>query len=344
MRGQVVRKFILDQVEANPQGITRIISEQFGISRQAANKHLKRLVEEGVLTPVGRTKDRTYELAILTSWKKTYPIVPGMEEHEIWQRDVAPVLGELPPNVRDIWQFCVTEMINNAIDHSNGSSIEVSIGKTAVNALIVVSDDGIGIFRKIQSAMGLADESHAILELSKGKLTTDPRSHSGQGIFFTSRMLDSFTIHSGALVFLHDSVLTNDWLLNEAPVAGTQVLMRLNHHSSRSDRQVFDEYSSGEDYGFTKTVIPVRLAQYGEDKLVSRSQAKRLLVRVDRFKTVVFDFTGVEMIGQAFADEIFRVFAQSHPQIEITGIKATPQIQGMINAARAHWGDQIGGI
>lgn len=109
--------------------------------------------------------------------------------------------------------------------------------------------------------------------------------------------------------------------------------MKLNNHSSRTDKQIFDQYSSGADYGFTKTVVPVRLAQYGEDKLVSRSQAKRLLARLDLFKSVILDFRGVESIGQAFADEIFRVFARSHPATELIPINANPDVQGMIAAA-----------
>ena len=120
--------------------------------------------------------------------------------------------------------------------------------------------------------------------------------------------------------------------------------MKLNNHSARTDKQIFDQFSSGEDYGFTKTVVPVRLAQYGDDKLISRSQAKRLLVRVDRFKTVLFDFRAVETIGRAFADEIFRVFAQSHPNIELIPTNATPEVQQMVNAARSQWAADVDGI
>jgi hypothetical protein len=120
--------------------------------------------------------------------------------------------------------------------------------------------------------------------------------------------------------------------------------MKLNNHSSRTDKQIFDQFSSGEDYAFTKTVVPVKLAQYGEDKLISRSQAKRLLARVELFKSVWLNFEGVETIGQAFADEIFRVFARSHPHIEIVPVNANPQVQGMINAARTQWANDVGGI
>ena len=57
-----------------------------------------------------------------------------------------------------------------------------------------------GIFKKIQKALDLLDERHAILELAKGKLTTDPKHHTGEGIFFTSRMFDEFTILSGGVL------------------------------------------------------------------------------------------------------------------------------------------------
>ena len=206
-------------------------------------------------------------------------------------------------------------------------------------------DDGVGIFKKIQKALNLLDERHAIVELAKGKLTTDPTKHTGQGIFFTSRLVDSFHILSGG-VCLCAQIRRGKRLdtRSAGDQRGTTIFMKLNNHSSRTDKQVFAEYTSGDDFGFTKTVVPVRLAQYGEDKLISRSQAKRLLARVDLFRSVLFDFEGVETIGQAFADEIFRVFARSHPNIELIPISATPQIQQMINAARAQWAADLGGI
>ena len=64
--------------------------------------------------------------------------------------------------------------------------------------------------------------------------------------------------------------------------------------------------------------------------LVSRSQAKRLLTRVERLTTVVLDFEGVEMIGQAFADEIFRVFKAAHPDVKIVPENANANIGKMI--------------
>ena len=343
--GGDVREFILDKVRAYPREISSIAAQHFGISRQAVHKHLQKLVGEGVLLSAGNTRDKTHHLAVLSERSHKYQLTPETAEDLAWTRDVAPGLGKLPRNVTDIWHFCFTEMFNNAIDHSGGTEIVVQLAKTAVDAEIVMYDDGVGFFRKIQRALNLLDERHAVLELSKGKLTTDPARHTGQGIFFTSRLVDSFDIVSGGVIFRHEFGKEDDWIL-EAPKTnqGTAIFMKLHNRSSRVDREIFEQYTSGEDYGFTKTVVPVRLAQYGEDKLISRSQAKRLLARVELFRSVWFDFEGVDTIGQAFADEIFRVFARSHPQIELVPFHATPQVQQTVNAARAQLASEVGGI
>jgi len=109
--------------------------------------------------------------------------------------------------------------------------------------------------------------------------------------------------------------------------------MEIANNTSRATKQVFDSFTTDDDYGFIKTVVPVRLTQYGDDKLVSRSQAKRLLARIDRFKTVILDFDAVETIGQAFADEVFRVFKHHHPEIELTYMKANKNVRQMIKRA-----------
>ena len=98
---------------------------------------------------------------------------------------------------------------------------------------------------------------------------------------------------------------------------------------------MFDSVSSGDDDAFTKTVVPVRLAQYGDERLVSRSQAKRLLAGVDKFRVVVFDFSGVEAVGQAFADEVFRVFKKQHPEMQIMSLNASKDVAQMISRAES---------
>lgn len=344
-RGEEIRAFVLENIEKLPHDIAGVTATRFKVTRQAVNKHLQKLATEKSLVPVGKTRGRVYRLAAQSEAQLLYPITPDLAEDWVWQRDVAPKLGPLPENVMDIWHFCFTEMFNNAVDHSGGETIFVNVAKTAANTQVSLRDNGIGIFKKIQSALGLLDERHAILELAKGKLTTDPAKHTGQGIFFTSRLVESFDILAGGVYFGHTFGAQEDWILERPEyMAGTTIFMKLNNHTARTCKKIFDEYSSGDDYGFTKTVVPVKLAQYGQDKLISRSQAKRMLARVDLFKTVLFDFSGVETIGQAFADEIFRVFANAHPHVEVIPVHANGEVQQMIHSVRSLLISEVGGI
>ncbi|AFY61451.1 STAS-like domain-containing protein [Synechococcus sp. PCC 6312] len=333
-RGEQIRQFILTNVENHPRDIAALVAQEFGITRQAVNKHIKCLVEQKALSFKGSTNSRSYDLHPLLEWSKKYSLDTSLEEDIVWGSDIKPLLSNFPDNVKDIWIYGFTEMLNNAIDHSSGTEVFIQVKRTSLSTEIMIHDDGEGIFRKIQRSLELHDERHAVLELAKGKLTTDPDRHSGEGIFFTSRMFDRFAILSGSVYFSHQFDKAEDWILeNDSSQDGTTVCMELKNNTSRTSKQVFDNFSSGDDYAFNKTVVPVRLAQYRDERLVSRSQAKRLLANVDKFKIVIFDFSEVEAIGQAFADEVFRVFKKQHPEIEIVDLNANEEVKKMLNRA-----------
>jgi hypothetical protein len=333
-RGEEIRRFILEHVEKHPGDVAKLGAQHFHITRQAVNKHLARLVREKALTETGETRRRAYKLAEVIALERHYPISPELEEHILWEKDISPSLSGLPENVKDIWRYGFTEMINNAKDHSGGTTIFVGLAKTAISTSMQISDDGVGIFKKIQEALNLPDERYSVLELAKGKLTTDPQHHSGEGVFFSSRMFDSFSIGSSETWYGHKCDDERDWIM-QSNFRGTNVFMELGDHSTRTEKEVFDKYSSEEDYGFNKTVVPVKLAQYGDDKLISRSQAKRVVGRLELFQIIVFDFKGVPTIGQAFADEIFRVFVNEHPNLQVIPVNANSEVVRMIDRVRS---------
>ncbi|MDE2156997.1 MAG: DUF4325 domain-containing protein [Xanthomonadaceae bacterium] len=334
-RSLAIDEALLAAVETHPRNLTRTVAEQVGVSRQTVAARVRKLVEEGYLARSGTTRP-AYVRGVRQEGIFKHAL-KGLAEDQVWSDEVAPLLRGVPANLVDIAHHGLTEMVNNAIDHSEGRHLRVVARRDAERLSLWVVDDGIGIFRKIARALALPDERLALLELSKGKFTTDPRRHTGEGVFFTSRMFDNFQIVSGDLVFDHDAADENDLLYDvEATRArhGTIVFMTIRLSSERTAKQVFDEYSSGpDDYDFAKTVVPVRLAKVGDENLVSRSQAKRLMQRVDKFRCVVLDFAGVGMIGQAFADEVFRVFANEHPQVELGVMHAVPEVQKMIRRA-----------
>jgi anti-sigma regulatory factor (Ser/Thr protein kinase) len=241
-------------------------------------------------------------------------------------------------------------MLNNDIDHSEAQVVSLQIQLTRENIELLVSDDGIGIFNKIQTACHLENPEQAIFELSKGKLTTDPSRHSGEGIFFTSRIFDRFSILSGGLWFGHTREKT-DWLMNDFKDRrpGTAVFMYIALNSEHTVQEAFDAYSTTQDgMTFDKTVVALDLAKSGP--LVSRSQAKRVVSRLDRFREAVLDFQDVSEIGQAFADEIFRVYRSNNPGVELTHIHANEAVEKMIHrvttaeARAAVQGSAVGAI
>ncbi|WP_297497415.1 DUF4325 domain-containing protein [Ferrovum sp.] len=305
-----------------------------GITRQAASARLKRLLKDGLVEVSGTSRARFYRLKVVGQTSASYPIL-GLNEDLVWRGLCLPFIAGLPENLKNIWHYGITEMVNNAIDHSGSNVLTVGMERTAIYTTAWVSDDGEGIFLKIQKALGLYDPRESILELAKGKFTTDPANHSGEGIFFSSKMFDMYDIRSGNLHFMHDDGLRDVLTERDSESAGTVVLMRLNNDSARTSKEVFDRFSSPDEYTFDRTIVPVRLAAYEGENLVSRSQAKRLTMRFERFRHVILDFEEVHEIGQAFADEVFRVFRNAHPSTEMIPRNMSKAVSEMIMRAQS---------
>ncbi len=330
---QALIAFIIKNIEKHQNHIVKLASEKYGVSKQTIYRYIKELADGKHIyaTEIGGV--RLYKVNnISTSF--TFDLkneVP--DEEDIWRTKLKPVLPDLTENVKDICHYGIGEMVNNVLDHSGASHMHIEVQYNLIEITFWVADDGIGIFTKLQKELNLEDKNHAILELAKGKLTTDPSRHSGEGIFFTSRMFDEFSIWSEDTVFRgHDN---DDWLFIDRPnyLTGTIVSMRIERGSKRTMKEVFDRFTpelDSEDFGFHKTIVPVKLLQYEGESLVSRSQAKRLIARFDQFKEVILDFKGVKIIGQPFADEVFRIFHMAHPDIHLHPLNTNEDIDRMI--------------
>ncbi len=330
----LIKNYIILNVTENPNKITQQTSEYFDIATPTALKYVKELIKENIIERKGSNRYPNYQL-VKTTHKWSY-INNNLEEDLLWKNDVIPVLPELNNNVKDILFYGYTEMVNNVIDHSGATSLVVQLRTDALHIEILIYDNGIGIFKKIKSALGLEQSKHAILELAKGKFTSDPENHSGEGIFFTSRAFDYFKILSHKLSFYgfgnKDGVLWEE----QDDFDGTGVFMQIAKTSKTQLTDIFNEYADPDkDPSFHKTLIPVKLMEHEGDALISRSQAKRLINRFDRFTEVVLDFDGVTQIGQAFADQIFRVFHNKHPEVHILVINTTKEVENMIKRVQS---------
>lgn len=325
-----IRKFILESIESHSSDIAFITARRFGFSRQRAHEYVSREVKSGNLIKVGDTRHTHYFLSSGKHIDFTINIDPKIDEDRIWAKYIKPMILKYPDNIVRICAYTFTEIFNNAKDHSDGTKVFVHFKIKDGNINIQILDNGIGIFQKIQNALNLESKREAILHLSKGKFTTDPTKHTGEGIFFTSRMLDTFSIFSDDMFYTFKG---KDWFLSsEKPEnfgKGTLIQMVLSTTSQLVPKVLFDRYKDKE-IGFGKTIVAVALSADPGDPHVSRSQAKRLLIGLEKFKRIILDFKDVKSVGQAFVDEVFRVFKNEHPKIEINYFNANEEVDAMI--------------
>lgn len=321
---QAVIRNILEKITQNDPRVTKTVSEAMGINQNTVHSYITELIETGVIR---RQKRGQYEL-VQQIYEYRLQRSKGELDSDMYAYKLclAELLQNDPQNVREIWKYAFSEMINNVMDHSRASEAYVRVIRNPVSTSVILSDNGVGIFRKIQEYFGFESLDEAIGELFKGKLTTDSANHSGEGIFFTSRMMDDFLILSDGKVFCIDkyeeSILTD----MDALVSGTCIYMSLSNASNKKAREVFDRYADV-DNGFTKTNIPLR--NIYDSSPVSRSQAKRLCNRLDRFEEVTLDFAGLEWMGQGFAHQIFIVFAREHSEIRLIPINMSEAVEKM---------------
>jgi anti-sigma regulatory factor (Ser/Thr protein kinase) len=259
----------------------------------------------------------------------------GLEEDLPWSRDFAPCF-RLPAEVQRMVQHVFCELLNNAIDHSEGTSVTVSMRQTAAHVQLLVSDDGRGLFDKIHEAFALEDPMLAMLELSKGKLTSAPQRHTGRGLFFTSRLADVFDLHANERAFQRRAWDTEGWQPGIAlKHRGTSVYAAIALDTTRTLDQVLQAYSAdASGVAFDRTVVPLRLITSALAGLESRAQARRVASRLHEFRRAEVDFAGVTRIGHGFADELFRVFSAQQPGFELVPVNMAPAVASLVESVR----------
>lgn len=323
------------------------IARILGISRQAVNYHLKKLVQEGRVIKSGRTRSTLYSLPITVgscasgrNWTRGFRI-GTIEEHHLFDEISLSMnlTREVTMNVFDIYQYAFTEMVNNAIEHSLGIRAKTDTFLGEYGCGFSVRDWGIGAFESIRSGMDLNSIQHAVHELLKGRRTTAPARHTGEGLFFTRRSADRFSISANGSKLIFDNIHSDAILEKVRKTKGTLIEFEISRNSRRSLRNVFDEYSP-EKYDFSFRKTSVRISLYSTSPQ-SRSLARRIMCGLGEFREVILDFQGVRSLGQAFSDEIFRVYANAHPEMKISVKNITEVLKPMVQHVSAKFFFQV---
>ncbi len=314
------------------------LAQSFGVSRQYANLIIRKMIKEGLVVKIGSTYSAYYVFPgdaenVAINIKKNLKN-ENLEEHKVLD-DIRGKLFSVvhfSENIKSVFEYAFSEMLNNAIEHSNSKSIDIEVKKQNDLMSFAVNDFGIGVFRNVMQKRKLRSELEAIQDLLKGKTTTQPKAHSGEGIFFTSKIADVFILESFGHRLRVDNIIKDIFIEEIKPAKkGTKVLFSIDKNSKKHLNDIFEKYQEGSvEFGFNKTEIKVKLFILGTIYM-SRSQSRRLLAGLNKFKSIILDFDKVPTIGQAFADEIFRVFLLENPNIKIQAINANKAVQFIID-------------
>lgn len=330
---RTIKEFMLNEikVEHNPYEETLNF---FKVSRQTLTKYLNELIKEDVLEVEGGKTKKKYNLKTITK-NFSIGLNKDTDEQEIYEQFIEGQNQNLSENTKTILQYASTEIINNAIDHSGSEKLIIQIQENYFFLDVYIRDLGIGIFKKIMQDFKLNTEDEAIFQLSKGKLTSDETKHTGEGIFFSSRACDGFTIYSEGKLFKSANDkdrLESHFIYNSSFDGGTLVGMRFSKKSDKKLVDIFKQYQD-EDFGFSKTEIRIKLAEQFATILISRSQAKRVMANCKKFTETILDFNNVQEIGQGFADEIFRVYQNANKELKIQAINMNENVKFMVDRA-----------
>jgi DNA-binding Lrp family transcriptional regulator len=309
------------------------IAAALGLSRQAIHRRLRRLLDAGRVIRSGAGRSTSYRLAPGSPLQVRYSTA-GLAEDRVWSELAArEPLAHLSDRATDVFNYAMTELVNNAIDHSGAAEVEVGVMASPGGEIVMeVVDRGAGVFAHVRDHFGLPDELAALQQLSKGKTTTAPAQHTGEGLFFVSKAADYFRLESGELAWLVDNKRGDVGVEGiERPRRGTLARFEADPDHPVDLAAVFDEYTSDHEFSRTRTVI--KLFTVGV-RFISRSEAKRLVLGLEKFREVILDFKGVEAVGQGFCDQVFRVWAREHPEVSLVPVAMIAPVAAMVERAR----------
>jgi anti-sigma regulatory factor (Ser/Thr protein kinase)/biotin operon repressor len=342
-----IRDKILANLKEKEASTAGELAELTQTSRAYVNFILQMLRDEGLVFLIGKARQARYVLAakhknLIKAQSGIRHISMRLKNTDLGEDRIfariereTGIFYDVAENVSGLVRYGFTEMLNNAIDHSQSTQIFVDCRRTETAIIFTVRDFGIGIFNNVREKRQLPSTLDAIQILLKGKVTTMPEQHSGQGVFFTSRAADNFVIDSGNKRLTVNNLLPDIFITDRVLLKGTKISFAISLRSNKLLSEIFRNFST-EINGiseFSKSHVRIKLFEFGKN-LISRSEAKRVAVNLEHFKEVDLDFRDVATVGQAFADEIFRVWHNRHLGVKLRAINANENVMFMVQRAQ----------
>ncbi len=328
---------ILTHIKKSKGGLTAdLLERELGFSRQYIVRLLARLISQGEIHRRGKTRAAKYYPGKATNEIRHLELIKerqSLSEYAVFEEVIRRMQlnAQLNKNSLTIFDYAFTEMLNNAIDHSQSKKVWINVKIDHANITFIIKDLGIGAIESIKRGFKINDDFLALEHVFKGKQTTAKEAHSGQGIFFTSKAVDTYKIATSGMEFIVDNIKGDEFLRDIRQRKGTTVTCIIRINTRRKIKDVFDKYT-GDDYEFNRNIVKINLSKH--KRLMSRSEAKRLLLGLDEYTVLDFNFKNVDEVGQGFCDEIFRVYANRNPDKLLSYHGASDVVRYMIERSR----------
>ena len=117
---KAIISYILEKISQGTRNVSSIVADALSISTNTVHNYLNDLQDSGVIRKIKRGE---YELITERS-EYTFKRSAGELISDTVAYDVClnPIADRLNENTRHIWEYALSEMVNNVIDHSDGNS------------------------------------------------------------------------------------------------------------------------------------------------------------------------------------------------------------------------------
>lgn len=324
-RADEIRKFILENVDSNPNGIATQTAKKFRISRPGVHRHINSLLESGHLAKIGhrrktryaRTTERQQIWVVKRSEIKSAP--------EVWEQTCAKKLRVFKSNVIDLLQWGFCQVLQNALEHTQCKELAIFYEFSGKSIHLSLLDDGMGIFESVSQSNQIADLREAALKIMNAPFA---QNHSGPGLAWCAKLFDSLLIRSNGLEYCRFG--NEDWYLDNAPSdehMGTLVQLSLDIATTRTLASVLQP---GGGCPADRQHVFVKMLELKNEVYLTREDAQNLLFDLDGFKEIVLDFKAVRNVGYHFTHEIFCFYQSKNPEVEISYLNTNSNIKFMI--------------
>jgi len=209
---------ILTLIKKSKGGVTAdLLEKELGYSRQYIVRLLNRLMSQGEIHRRGKTRAAKYYPAKASNEINHLELIKerqGLSEYAVFEEVIRRMQlnAQLNKNCLTIFDYAFTEMLNNAIDHSHSKKVWINIEIDHTSITFIIKDLGIGAIESIKQGFEISDDFLALEHLFKGKQTTAKEAHRGQGIFFTSKVVDTYKIATSNMEFIIDNKKADEFL------------------------------------------------------------------------------------------------------------------------------------